>query len=283
MSDAALSPVSDQKSISARTLTAAAVLIFLVLLIGQWAFFYYIAAFYGTSVLTGNIEVWDRLAAIAGTSPYVAGDSAGNLAYGAHALAAGIIAFGGALQLIPQIRKYAPVFHRWNGRVFLLTVVGLSLSGFYLVWIRKAPPTSITEMSTTFNGILILSFAFLAFRTAVARNITIHRRWALRLYLVSNAQWFLRIGFFAYFAIGTAFGIEPGVNDPFLSFWTFGCYLVPLIILELYLRAKDSARPLWHFTTAGILVALALPMAAGIAVFSIFAMAIISGEPMQLP
>jgi len=251
----------------------------LVALAGQWAFFYYIAAFYGVSTFSGEFEVWNRLSAL-GRSPYVAGDTAGNLAFAAHALGAGIVALGGALQLMPWIRRNAPTFHRWNGRVFLLTVVALSLSGFYLVWIRSASPTTIDGFSTSFNGLLILAFAYLAYRAARAREFTVHRRWAMRLYLVSNAQWFLRVGMFSYFVVSQLLGREAGLDDPFLRFWTFGCYLVPLGVLELYLRAKDRAGPVGHFAVAGGISVLALLMGIGIFGFAMFSQLIVTGAPL---
>lgn len=65
-------------------------------LAGQWAFGSYLAAFYGRSALTGNLEALRRLEAL-GSKPYTAGDTGGNAAFIAHALAAAIIAFGGAL------------------------------------------------------------------------------------------------------------------------------------------------------------------------------------------
>jgi uncharacterized membrane protein len=251
----------------------------LAALAGQWAFLYYIAAFYGVSTLSGDFEVWNRLAAL-GRTPYVVGDTMGNLAFAAHALGAGVVAFGGALQLIPQVRRHAPVFHRWNGRVFLLTVVALSLSGFYLVWVRR---TSLDPLSTTFNGVLILMFAFLAFRAVRARRIAVHRRWAMRLYLVSNAQWFLRVGAFSYFAINQMLGNQPGFDDPFLRFWTVGCYLAPLAVLELYLRARDSSSPLGKGAVASGLVVLTLLMGVGIFAFGMFSQLIVSGAPLRLP
>lgn len=106
-------------------LRASAAFWLMAALAGQWAFLYYIAAFYGRSTLTGNFEIWNRLQAL-GRTPYLPGDTAGNAAFAAHALGAGIVAFGGALQLIPQIRTRAPRFHRWNGRIFMLTVVALA-------------------------------------------------------------------------------------------------------------------------------------------------------------
>lgn len=249
---------------------------------GQWAFFYYIAAFYGPSAFTGDFESWNRLAAI-GRSPFVAGDTAGNLAFLAHALGAGIVALGGALQLVPKIRALAPTFHRWNGRVFLATVTALSLSGFYLVWVRNTSPSLTQGISTSINGVLILGFAYLAYRSARARDFVIHRRWAMRLYLVSNAQWFLRVGVFGYFVVSQLLGRKAGMSDPFLQFWTFGCYLVPLAVLELYLRAREDGGAFARFALAGGLLALALVMSAGIFAFAVFSQMLISGAPLEFP
>jgi uncharacterized membrane protein len=251
-------------------------------LIGQWAFFYYIAAFYGPTAFSGDFQTWNRLAAI-GRTPYVAGDAPGNLAFLAHALAAGVVAFGGALQLVPQVRARLPAFHRWNGRVFLLTVTGLSLSGFYLVWVRHTSPDQLNALSTTLNGVLILSFAALAWRTARARKFAVHRRWAMRLYLVSNAQWFLRVGVFGYFVISMGLGHKVRLSDPFLLFWVPGCYLVPLAVLELYLRARDGGAPAARFAMAGGLFALTLLMGVGMFGFAMFSQQIITGAPLGLP
>ncbi|MDQ0463417.1 hypothetical protein QO010_001188 [Caulobacter ginsengisoli] len=267
---------------SEAVLTGAAGFWLAAALIGQWAFFSYIAAFYGPNLVSGNFQAWAVLSKMGGTG-YVAGDTAGNLTFGAHALAAGIIAFGGALQLMPWVRARFPAFHRWNGRVFLLTVTGLSLSGFYLVWVRHSSPGPISAISTTVNGLLILTFAALAWRTAVARNIAVHRRWAMRLYLVSNAQWFLRIGLFSYFIVNMAIGAKVKMSDPFLIFWTPGCYLVPLAVLELYLRAKDSGGPAARLAVAGGLIVAALLMVIGILAFSVFSLKIVTGAPLALP
>ena len=263
-------------------LSAAGVFWFAVMLIGQWTFFYYIAAFYGASTISGNLEIWNRLAAI-GRTPFVAGDSLGNAAYASHALAAGVVALCGILQLVPWIRKHAPRFHRWNGRLFLLTVISLSLSGFYLVWVRGTSPSFAEGLSTSLNGVFILTFAAFALRNAMARKIDAHRRWAMRLYLVSNAQWFLRIGFFAYFAIGGAAGLKVSFSDPFFTFWTWGCYLAPLAVLQIYFLAQDYGGALSRAAVGAGLIGLTLAMCAGIFAFGMFSQAIITGAPLGLP
>lgn len=94
----------------------------MVAVIGQWAFLYYIVAFYGPSTFTGNFQAWTKNTFL--RMSYVAGDTAGNLGCAAHALLAAVVAFGGAIQLIPQIRTRAISVHRWIGRVFLWTALG---------------------------------------------------------------------------------------------------------------------------------------------------------------
>jgi uncharacterized membrane protein len=282
MTDAALTRPLESRSIAGGLLKASGMFWFLIAMLGQWAFFYYIAAFYGSSTLSGNFEIWNRLEVL-GRTPYVAGDTGGNIAYAAHALGAGIIAFGGALQLMPFIRNRFPTFHRWNGRLFLVTVTGLSLSGFYLVWIRGTSPSFIEGLSTSLNGVLILAFAVLALRMAMARNIASHQRWATRLYLVSNAQWFLRVGVFSYFLINNAIGNQVAFGDPFFKFWTWGCYLVPLAVLQLYYLARDRGGALSRSVVATSLIVMTLLMGVGIFAFSMFSQAIITGAPMGLP
>lgn len=279
---ATLTPPVRPRGASSALLNGAAAFWWLTAILGQWAFLYYILSFYGASSLSGDFEVWNRLK-VMGRTPYVAGDTAGNLAFLAHALAAGIIAFGGALQLVPGIRARFPAFHRWNGRLFLLTVIGLSLSGFYLVWVRGTSPDSLNALSTTINGVLILACAALALKAAMARDIAVHRRWALRLYLVSNAQWFLRVGVFAYFVVNMGLGAKVGFSDPFLRFWVFGCYLVPIAVLEIYLRARDRAGPAGRALVAIGLIVLTLLMAAAALAFSVFSLKIASGAPLDLP
>lgn len=277
-----LTTPAPQRGASLTLLNGAAGFWWLTAILGQWAFLYYILSFYGASSLTGDFETWNRLK-VMGRTPFVAGDTAGNLAFLGHALAAGIIAFGGALQLVPGIRAKFPAFHRWNGRLFLLTVTGLSLSGFYLVWVRGTSPDNLNALSTTFNGVLILTFAALALKAAMARDIATHRRWAMRLYLVSNAQWFLRVGVFAYFILNMGLGNKVKFSDPFLTFWVFGCYLVPIAVLEVYLRTRDGAGPTGRTAMAAGLIVLTLLMGAGALGFTAFSLKIASGAPLDFP
>jgi uncharacterized membrane protein len=244
-------------------LNAAARFWFVVAVIGQWAFLFYIAAFYGPSTFTGNFQAWTR-------NPfplraYAAGDTIGNLAFAAHALLAGVIAFGGALQLVPQIRTRAISLHRWIGRLFVVTAFGLSATGLYMTWIRNHSSLSPSSVAVSLNAVLIFLFCGLAWRSAVRHEVSTHRRWALRAYLVANAQWFTRVGVFAWILVNRGpVGIGDNFDGPVIIFWSFGCYLVPLAVLELYLRAQEHAGTFRRMATAAVLFVLTLATGTGI-------------------
>ncbi|MGE0044703.1 MAG: DUF2306 domain-containing protein [Hyphomonadaceae bacterium] len=273
--------IETRRSLAGSALKCAGIFWFAAAVLGQWAFFIYIMGFYGASSVSGDFEVWNRLSAL-GRTPFVRGDTGGNYAYLAHALGAGFIAFGGALQLMPFVRRRFPTFHRWNGRVFLFMVTALSLSGFYLVWVRNTSPSFLEGLSTTINGVLILSFAFLALRAALRRDFASHQRWATRLWLVSNAQWFLRVGVFGYFVANGLIGREASFGEPFFRFWTWGCFLAPLAMLQLYYFAQAQRSGALKYGVAGALAASTLFMGLGIFAFSIFSYALMTGAPLRV-
>lgn len=260
-----------------KTLKYSTIFWFIAVLLGQWFFFYYIIAFYGFSVINDNMEIWNRWEAM-GSKPYHAGDFAGNLAFAAHAIGAGIVAFGGALQLVPKIRNTFPKFHKANGYVYLTTVLALAISGFYLVWVRDEKPLNLSGIGTTINGLLILAFAYFTVRFAIKKDIVTHRKWALRLFLVSNAQWTLRVGVFSYFITGTMLDLKPAFGDMFFSLWTFGCFVLPLVILQAYFYANEKGGVKLQYATSAVLVLMTILMIIGMVGFTPFLMSVMSGD-----
>jgi hypothetical protein len=252
---------------------------FITTLVGQWLFFYYIMGFYGTTLINDNMEHWNAVLERFGVTPYIAGDFSGNLAFAAHAIGAGIVAFGGALQLIPKVRNSFPKFHKINGYVYFITVFCLAVSGFYLVWIRDPDPVGIPEIGTTINGFLILGFAYLTVRLAIKKDIATHRKWAMRLFIVSNAQYTLRIGTFSYLVTGNMLGMNPAFGDPFFYMWTFGCYVLPLLTLQLYFYAKEKGTNQVKYITSGLLFAITILMILGMVGYTPFILSIVSGGP----
>lgn len=242
-------------------LKRAAAIWFVTAIAGQWLFAYYIAGFYGPTLVSGDFQAWSRNTGL--EDGYIAGDIVGNLFFAAHVAFAAVLTFGGALQLVPQIRNRFIALHRWNGRLFLITAIAAASGALYLKWVRGelqgggSEGTGIVEsIAITLDAILILTFAGLAWRAVRGRNIAAHQRWATRLFLVVNGVWFMRVGMKAWMLL-TGLGTQP-----FFKFWSLGAILVPLIVYQLYLRAQTAAPPA-QFAMAGSLVALTLIMGIG--------------------
>ncbi|SHM90656.1 Predicted membrane protein [Duganella sacchari] len=220
-------------------MTYAVRLWFLATIAGQLMFGMYVAALYGGAAIHGDLKGWNAVM----THGYVDGQRLGNAATGAHLLMSAIIMLGGALQLIPQLRTVAPVFHRWNGRLYVACAVAAGLSGLYMLWFRGAVGDTVQHLGTSLNSVLILVCAFLAVRHALARDFAAHRRWALRLFLCVSGVWYFRIGLMFWLAVNggpAGFDIKT-FTGPFLSFLSYAQYLLPLAVLELYLRRVRGA------------------------------------------
>lgn len=230
-------PSFDVQKLGRNALTTAAGFWFVVTLIGQWTFVFYILAAYGGPLLAGNLAGWNEVS----TDVYVAGDLMGNLAVVMHILLAVIIIGGGPLQLVPQIRAKAPTFHRWNGRIYVVTAMISAIAGFYLISTRETPGGLPMHLGISLDAALILTFAVLAWRSALARNFRQHRRWALRLFMVVSAVWFFRVGLMGWLMVNNGpVGFDPKTfTGPFLNIWAFGQYLIPLALLEGYFYARE--------------------------------------------
>jgi uncharacterized membrane protein len=262
MTEAVLSRGSTFGFTADTALDASARLWWLVTALGQWIFAAYVAAFYGPRLAQLGLEgLRDTHLA----NGFMAGDSVGNVAVAAHVLIAVIIIGGGPLQLVPQIRARAPTFHRWLGRTYMLAAVGSAVAGLYLIWTRPLFGPLVNNIATSLDGMLIVVFAAIALRYAVARDIRTHRRWALRLFMVVSSVWFLRIGFRVWTFLTGGVGIDAETfSGPFVYAWHFGQFLLPLAVLELYFRARDSANPLHRYAMAGGLFGVTVLMSIGI-------------------
>lgn len=235
---------------------------FVTAVLGQWLFASYLILFYGKTAVNGEIHLWNEKL----THGYVPGDTLGNSAVIAHLLLAVIIMVAGPLQLIPKLRARVPVFHRWNGRIYLLAVALTSIAGLYMLFVHGTVGGIVLVIAQSLDAILILVFAACALRAALQRDFTAHRQWALRLFMVVSAVWFFRIGLMLWLVIHQApVGFDPDTfTGPFVIFIAFAQYVVPLLVLELYFRAQKSNSAYAQLAMAISLVVLTLMMAAGI-------------------
>ena len=235
-----------------------------VALLGQLVFAFAVASFYGLTAARGDWQGWTKFM----PHGYMPGHAMGNGVAAIHVFSAAFIILAGTLQLIPQIRNRFPVFHRWLGRIYVVTAFTLSGAGLYLLWFRGTVGDIWQHLGSTLNAVLIMVCAAMALRYAMARDFRTHRRWALRLYLVVSASLFIRAGIFLSGLLNHGpWGFNPiTFTGPFLTFISFAQYLVPLGVLELYLRAQERGGTKARIAVAGLLFVLTVGLGAGIAV-----------------
>ncbi|HEX8814134.1 MAG TPA: DUF2306 domain-containing protein [Terriglobales bacterium] len=248
-------------SFANKALKAATSFWFVVVVLGQLALGFTVASFYGLSAARGNMQAWGKFI----SHGYVASDKMGNLAVAMHVFAAAIIMLSGASQLVPRIRSRFPAFHRWNGRIYMATAVALSVAGLYLTWIRGSVGGVTVHMASTVNAALIFLCGAMALRYALARDFATHRRWSLRFFLVVSASWFFRIMFFLWLVAFGQVGFDPiTFTGPVLTSMSYGQFLLPLALLEVYFWAQDRPGAWRRMTAAGMLFAVSLLMIAGL-------------------
>jgi hypothetical protein len=249
-------------------LSRAAGVWFIAAATGQMLFVGYMAGFYGPTVFTGDFAQWSRNSSL--IDGYKAGDAAGNLGFISHVVVGFLVTGLGIAQLVPALRRVAPGIHRWCGRIFMVAALFAAIGGLGLVWLRGTQAGFSNSVGISLNGVAIILCAALAWRAALKRDFARHQRWAFRLWLVVNGVWFLRIGMvvFGIVSHGLLGMTEPPIAAAF-ALWSFGSYIVPLMIYELYwaVKARGGLRMRVAMTVSlGVLTLLMLGGIAGMAI-----------------
>ena len=148
----------------------------------------------------------------------------------------------------------------------MLTAVTLSVAGLYMTWFRGSVGDLSVHLGSTLNAVLIWLCGGMALRYALARDLRNSSPLGSSLLPGRKCVVVFRIGFFLSFLIFKGpFGFDPVTfRGPFLTFMTFAQYLIPLAVLEIYLRAQDHPGALRRMATAGMLFVLTLVMGVGL-------------------
>lgn len=235
---------------------------FVVAALGQLMFVAYLFGFYGRTALLGQFEAWNQVF----PRSHIAGAPVHNVVVAMHLAFAALITGGGLLQLTTGVRRLFPRFHRWNGRVYLVAAFVMGVGGLVMVWTGTNVGDLSQHIAISVNAVLIMLCAVMVLRHALARRFALHRRWALRLFLVVSGVWFFRIGLTLWIMLNQApVGFDPDTfTGPALTTIAFAQYLLPLAVLQLYFYTQDHAGSRGHAVMAGGLLASTLVTAAGI-------------------
>lgn len=248
----------------ARRLLQRAAATWLVLAIaGQLLFAWYLVRAYALPTLRGDFASWNLKL----SHGYTPGDVWGNTLVGLHLGFALLILVGGALQLLPPLRRARPALHRGIGRAYLCIAGVLALGGLLMMWTRPVVGDWVQHLGLSLNALLILVCAGLAWRAARARRTPVHQAWALRLFLLVSGVWFFRLVLPLWIMVWQApVGFDPKTfSGPFLSVLSFAQSLVPLAVFELLRWAQRKSRPGPQLAVGLLMILLDLLTVAGIA------------------
>lgn len=251
MSDTFAAPARRRGISPQKLLQGSGVLWFIIAAIGQWMFVSYILGAYIPRTLGGNFERWNETGLLEG---YVQNDALGNLGFISHVLLAAFVSAAGVIQLLPVIRRKFPAFHRWIGRAYISVAVFLAVGGILLIWVRGTRANDWAALGTTIDGLLILIAATFTLRHAMARRIDLHRRWAMRLFVVVSGVWFIRVAYMAWAIATGGVGMHRTMDGPTDILVPYLAFLVPLVVLEIYQKARDSRSAPFKLGVAGLIV-----------------------------
>lgn len=233
---------------SAAALRWSAIALVGVVWLSSFIFGAYIIAFYGGAIPAQTLEDWNASL----PKLYEANTPTASAGIGMHFFAGAILLLFGPIQLIGEIRAKAPAVHRWIGRVYALAAFAAGVGGLTFMAVKGTVGGVWMTVAFSMYGALMILAAVQTVRHAMARRIEIHRAWAIRLFALAIGSWLYRMGYGFWFL----FAGETGHTDDFRGFFdyfmNFAFFIPPLIVAELFIRARRS-----RATTAGRIAATA--------------------------
>lgn len=220
----------------------------------------YILAFYLGAIPAGRLDQWN------GNLPglYQQGNLTALFAIAAHFATGAIILLLGPVQLIAGLRRRWPAFHRWSGRLYVVTAIIAGLGG--LGFIASKGTVGGAQMNVGF-GLYGALMVFAAAETYLeARNLRFarHRAWAIRLFALAIGSWLYRMDYGIWLTAAHGIGHTQTFRGPFDMVMSYFFYVPNLALAELFIRApKIRLYPAWQASSAILLNASTLFVAVG--------------------
>ncbi|MDN3651990.1 DUF2306 domain-containing protein [Thalassotalea ponticola] len=235
-----------------------------VILVGQWMFALYILAQFSLPWISGQLDESQFSHMIRG---YRNGDVFNNAVLLLHVIPVMLISLSATFQLFPSIRSSYPKFHRWNGRIFLFFGFVGAISGLYMTWIIGSRLSDLGALGVTLNGILIPIFVYFAWRTAVQKNVSLHRRLAVHAFILINGVWSVRLYLMAWFMVNQGpLGNSAKIDGPADIAISFASFIIPMAVAELVFWSERRTT-----TRALIIAAVAVSLAVLITLLGVYA------------
>ena len=211
----------------------------------------YILAFYASALYEGEVSRWNNML----PNLYAKNATAATSGIGLHFAMGGIILILGSLQLIDSVRTKFPAFHRWVGRLYVLSCLLAAVGGLIFIVIRGTIGGIVMDIGFSLYGILMFIAAVQTYRFAVSRSLILHRAWALRLYALAIGSWLYRMDYGFWLLLSDGLGHTRHFSGPFDMIMAFFFYVPNLLIAEIFIRSpKFKTNPLLNFSASLILL-----------------------------
>ncbi len=194
----------------------------------------YILTFYAASLYNGNLERWNEIL----PELYQKGASTATTGIGLHFAAGAVILLLGNIQLIESIRVRYPAFHRWTGRIYILSSVLAAVGGLVFIVVKGTIGGRIMNIGFSLYGILMLIAGIETYRHAAARRIDTHRAWGLRLYALAIGSWLYRMDYGFWVQLTDGLGHSSDFEGPFDKLMSFFFFVPNILIAELFIRSR---------------------------------------------
>jgi hypothetical protein len=194
----------------------------------------YILAFYAAALFEGNLERWNNIL----PGLYQAGSRVSTGSIGLHFATGGIFLMLGSIQLIESVRLRWPAFHRWVGRVYVLSCLLAAMGGLTFIVVKGTIGGTVMDIGLGLYGVLMLLAAVQTYRHARTRQIEQHRAWALRLYALAIGSWLYWMDYGFWIMLTDAYGHGDNFTGPFDQTMAFFFYIPNLLVAEVFTRSR---------------------------------------------
>lgn len=226
----------------------------------------YILAFYATTYFEDNLQMWNNIV----IGLYAENKPTATAGLVLHFIMGGIILVLGYIQLIKKVRARYPSVHRWLGRIYVTASFFAAIGGLIYIAFQGTVGGTVMNIGFSLYGVLMLVASVQTFRYAKAREISLHRQWAMRLFSLTIASWLYRM-YYGFWLLLIGFGHTPYFDGPFDMVMSFFFYLPNLLIVEILIRSeKKESKPLVKFVGAGVFLTATFFLAVGSFYFTMF-------------
>ena len=254
--------------LSGAALKAAAIALTAATWISSAIFGAYIFAAYGGALQDGALERWNNVLPqlYLPTSPLAA------IGIGVHFATGAVLLLLGPIQLIGSVRRRAPAFHRWTGRVYVGAAFLAGVGGLTHIALKGTTGGMLMNVGFGIYGALMALGAVQALRHAMARRIEKHRAWAIRLFALAVGSWLYRVEYGLWQGFMGEVGHTDTFDGSFDMIMIFFFYVPNLLIAELFIRARrERAAPAMRMGSAFALGLTAALVAYSTYLFTIYA------------